>query len=59
MHNLILRRQKNYFRKKNILWPNPSFENISKENPNHLKASEYLGDIEGVIISVGQSYVLL
>jgi len=25
----------------------PIFENILKENPNHLKALEYLGDIEG------------
>ena len=25
----------------------PLFENVVKENPNHLKALEYLGDIEG------------
>jgi len=26
----------------------PIFENVIKENPNHLKALEYLGDIEGM-----------
>lgn len=33
----------------------PIFENIIKENPNHLKALEYLGDIEGYHKSWGNA----
>jgi tetratricopeptide (TPR) repeat protein len=35
----------------------PIFENILKENPNHLKTIEYLGDIEGIYKSWDKAMV--
>jgi tetratricopeptide (TPR) repeat protein len=38
----------NYFKQEKYSLAKPIFENIIKENPNNLKAIEYLGDIEGI-----------